>query len=63
MVSDEEIRELSRRVATAESTEQLKAAIAELRIALREHVREAENTNLRLMLKIMGTKSSPHVEN
>jgi hypothetical protein len=48
--TDQEIREICVRVSLAADAEQFKAALTELKIAIREHINEAENLGIHLLL-------------
>lgn len=50
MPTEEEIREICARAAIAQSSEEFKAALTELKIAIREHITEAENLGIHLLL-------------
>lgn len=51
MTSEEVISELCARVVAAKDTEAFKLALAELRIAIRDHIENAENLGIHLILK------------
>lgn len=50
MQTEEEIREICMRVTLAQTPEQFKAALTELKIAIRERITEAENLGVHLLL-------------
>lgn len=56
MPTDQDIREMCSRAIHALDVESFHRALAELRTALREHVVEAENKSLRLILKMSKVK-------
>ncbi len=48
---NEDIREICRRVILAEEPEQFKGALTELKIAIRDHIADAENKGIHMLLK------------
>lgn len=50
MPTDEEIRDICTRVTLARNPDQFKAALTELKIAIREHINGAENRGIQLLL-------------
>jgi hypothetical protein len=58
--TEERIREICVRVTLAEDLEQFKLALSELRIALREHVVEAQNRGIQMILEM--PKPRPDLE-
>lgn len=50
MPTEEEIRDICVRVTLAQNSEEFKAALTELKIAIREHITEAENLGIHLLL-------------
>lgn len=56
MPSEEVVRELCRLVLLAEGQEQFNSALAELKIALREHRLEAENLGVQLLMNMQKAK-------
>lgn len=55
--SDQDIREICQRVTLARDDEQFKAALTELKIAIREHVTEAQNRGIHLLLNRSKAKA------
>ena len=54
--TDQEIRDICLRVTLADSTEQFKAALTELKIAIREHVADAHNRGIQMILEMPKRK-------
>jgi hypothetical protein len=48
--TDQEIRDICVRVTLAANAEQFKASLTELKIALREHISDAQNLGIHLLL-------------
>jgi len=49
--TDEEIREICRRLLVAKDHDQFQAALTELKISIREHITDAENRGIHLILQ------------
>jgi hypothetical protein len=56
--TDEEVRDMCLRVSNAETEEEFGAAVAALRIALRDHVTAAENRAIQLVLEMQKAKAA-----
>jgi hypothetical protein len=48
--TEQEIRDLCFRLTTIEEPEEFRAAVGELRVALREHIKDAENRGIHMIL-------------
>jgi hypothetical protein len=57
-IADEEIRDMCLRVSKAETEEEFGAAVATLKIALRDHVTAAENRAIQLVLEMQKTRAA-----
>ena len=55
--TDEEIRDMCLRVSNAETEEGFVAAVAALKIALRDHVTAAENRAIQLVLEMQKARA------
>jgi hypothetical protein len=59
---EERIREICVRVTLAHDLETFRVALSELRVALREHVTEAQNRGIHMILEMPKPKSTPAVK-
>lgn len=50
MPTEQDIREICERVTLAQDEEHVKAALTELKIAIREHITDAENRGIHFLL-------------
>lgn len=59
MPTEQEIRDLCLRISRAETEEEFRACLSQLKTALREHIVEAGNLGIHLILKAPKTTTPP----